>query len=310
MLCPNCKIQMVKTETKTNVKHECEKCHYDFSAKKSIADIMRSDIIDTLKSSADSGHEESESKLRFFMENNFWNYSAYNSWMLFFQMKNPYELVNSIKRWKEIGREVIKNSKSYVVLAPRFIKQKDESGNIVKDENGKSKNKGIYFKTVNVYPYDSTEGNDLPEFSLKSLNLSDKMVESYINTIISKFELPIEFSAIDLNVGGYVNAEKIVLNSVRTRENNLYTLLHEIGHYYSGHVNNHETTTQKKEIQAELTAFLIGLSIGMPKGSFEYLNAWTGNDFDVIDTNDINIALKNADKIKKLIQNVKTIEEE
>lgn len=311
MKCPNNHGEMRKEETKTNVKHICDVCHYDFSSKKSVSEIMRSDIIESLKNSVDTGHEESLNKLRFFMENNFWNYSAYNSWMLFFQMSNPYELVNSKKRWMDLGREVKANSKSYVVLAPRFSKVRDENGNIVKDENGKAKTKGIYFKAVNVYPLDSTEGKDLPEFSLKTLDLNSDMIESYLNTIISKFELPIKFMPIDVNIGGYVNSENVVLNSLRSKENNLYTLLHEIGHYYSGHTNSENTTDkQHREVQAELTAFLIGLSIGIPKGSFEYLQAWTGNDFDIITTDDVNIALKSADKIKKLIKNVKGIEEE
>jgi hypothetical protein len=91
----------------------------------------------------------------------------------------------------------------------------------------------------------------------------------------------------------------------------LYTLLHEIGHFYSGHTNPaNEVDRQHREIQAELSAFLVGLSIGIPKGSFEYIKAWTGNDFDIITVEDVNIALKSADKIKKLIKTVKAIEEE
>ena len=311
MKCPNGHGEMRKEESKTHVKHICDICRYDFSSKKSIADIMRQDIIDSLKSSIDDSHDEALSELRFFMENNFWNYSAYNTWMLFFQMTNPYELVNSKKRWQAIGREVQPNSKSYVVLAPRFSKVRDENGNLVKDENGKAKNKGIYFKAVNVYPLDSTSGNDLPEFSLKTLELSQDMVQTYINTIIKKFELPVLFRAIDLEVGGYVNQENVVLNSVRSADNNLYTLLHEIGHFYSGHTDPaNEVDKQHMEIQAELSAFLVGLSIGIPKGSFEYIKAWIGNDFNIITVEDVNIALKSADRIKKLIKTVKAIEEE
>ena len=312
MNCPNCKIELVKRETETHNHHECSVCHYSMADKKYIAigkpkteksnnfAIQTSDIKNLLIKMADDDFSNKFSILMQGTMKHFHQYSLRNMFWIIWQsiiQNREVSLVNSATRWKELKRTIKKEeiNKSLFILRPNIKKWV---------ENGEKKERLIGFVNASVYDYQQTEGEEIV-IDNKAMIIDNP--ESVYNTLVNKLEKkgftvtvkPVE----SLSKGGSIDKEKnITLSSFRTVSNHICTLLHEYSHFLCGHLEekyDYFTNRQTAEIEAELSAFVFGMSIGLVKGSYEYISNWVEGDFNLITDDIVKKALKTAQAMQK-----------
>lgn len=103
----------------------------------------------------------------------FHKYSFYNSILIALQRPDATQVMGK-KQWaKNFERTLIEDDDQPIhILAPQITYEKDNKGNIIKDDKGKNVIRFIWYKTVQVYDVAQTEGEDLPEapeeFAIKS----------------------------------------------------------------------------------------------------------------------------------------------
>ena len=310
MNCPNNHGLMSVRETETHIYHECSVCSYSMSDKKYIPigkpkteknnnfAIQTSDIKSLLIKMADDDFSNKFSILMQGTMKHFHQYSLRNMFWIIWQsiiQNREVSLVNSATRWKELKRTIKKDEKPLFILRPNIKKWV---------ENGEKKERLIGFVNASVYDYQQTEGEEII-IDNKAMIIDNP--EEVYNTLVSKLEskgFKISVKPVDsLTLGGNIDKEKnIILSSFRSVSNHICTLLHEYSHFLCGHLEekfDYFTNRQTAEIEAELSAFIFGMSIGLVKGSYEYISNWVEGDFNLLTDDIVKKALKTAQAMQK-----------
>lgn len=207
--------------------------------------------------------------------------------------------VAGMKQWNAMGRHVIEGSKAIMVFAPIMgVRKTEEADNVT----GEIKDKEIRylkgFRSVYVFDVSQTEGADLPENDLcHDFGSDSDKLERFIRIFGNKYSVKQEPLKADL--GGYLTKDNaIVLNASKSEEQRLKTLIHEVAHGELGHFEDKEKTRAQKELEAEITGFIVARYFGVDSSeySFGYLVGWSGADISKI-----RIALNEAYRISNSI---------
>ena len=313
MNCPNNHGVMSIRETESHIYHECSVCQYSMSDKKYVAigkpktenmlHVQTGNIKELLLKMQD---EEFANRFSMLMQNtmkHFHQYSIRNMFWIMWQLLSSgreASLINSATRWKILGRKVKAEEvdKGLLILRPQ------PKGYKYIDSNGVEQVKSwTSFVSAKVYDYQQTEGK---EIVMDNKSIMVENPEQVYNSIVSKLEskgFTVTVKPVDsLTKGGGIDkTKKITLSSFRSVSNHICTLLHEYAHFICGHLEekfDYSENREQAEIEAELSAFIFGMSIGAMKGSYEYIANWTEGDFDKINDKIVSVALKTANTMK------------
>jgi len=234
--------------------------------------------------------------------NRFHNYSLYNRILIFIQRRDASQ-VAGFKTWQNFGRRVKKGETGIAIFAPKIRKIASED----EDDNNRVL---TGFIIVHVFDYDQTCAIDPDKEEIK-IPSSGKLVVQNPEIVYEKLKrisensgLKVIETTMEFSKAGSTNGKVIMINRLTESETKCSTILHELSHVLLAHSSERiETPRYLKEVEAELTAFLAGLSIGLPKGNFEYVKSWLNDR--VIPDDSIDQAIKTSDKIISLINNVK-----
>jgi hypothetical protein len=232
----------------------------------------------------------------------FHNYSLYNRILIFIQRRHSSQ-VAGFKTWQNFGRRVKKGETGIAIFAPKIRK-------VVSEDEDDSDRILTGFIIVHVFDYDQTcaidsgkEEIQIPS-SGKLIVQNPEIVYEKLKRISEDSGLKIIETTMEFSKAGSTNGKVIKINRLTEAETKCSTILHELSHVLLQHSGERiETARYLKEVEAELTAFLAGLSIGLPKGNFEYVKSWLNDR--VIPDDSIDQAIKTSDKIISLINNVK-----
>ena len=246
----------------------------------------------------------------------FYQYSPRNNALI----KDSFEgalAVKGFKQWKEEGFSVRKGEKAIEILIPSIAKYyKDKEGKLVPvsaaDPLTKERiqNKEIpVMKQVSGFTkghvFDITQTNaeekDYPayypnrreEYGFRGDNLLafNRAVEMYAREHVES----LTFQPIPSVAKGYyeLGAHCIVMNSRLSESEKAKTLIHELAHAKMHGENSpyRDTTIREKEMQAEMTAYVVSKSFGLDPAdeSIRYVANWTGK-FAEIDDIEKNLA--------------------
>jgi len=201
----------------------------------------------------------------------FWKYSYHNQMLIMHQMPEATR-VAGFRKWRQMGRHVLKGSKAIRILAPRFKKvmEIDDGGALVEKEEV------VYFVPVPVFDQSQTEGVPLPDVTITVEGDSNRgILESLIAFCESK-KIKVNFKNLRINgLYGYSKGGQIAVTSTESVNTQVNTLIHEIAHelLHKGSI----LSTQRKEIQAEGVAYVVGQHFGMVTKSFNYLAIYHAN---------------------------------
>ncbi|CZR09821.1 protein of unknown function [Trichococcus flocculiformis] len=246
----------------------------------------------------------------------FYQYSPRNNALI----KESFEgalAVKGFKQWKEEGFSVRKGEKAIEILIPSISKYyKDKEGKLVPVSEADSLTKErIQNKEIPVtkqvsgftkgHVFDITQTNaeekDYPayypnrreEYGFRgdSLLAFNRAVEVYTREHVES----LTFQPIPSVAKGYyeLGAHRIVLNSRLNESEKAKTLIHELAHAKMHGENSpyRDTTIREKEMQAEMTAYVVSKSFGLDPddASIRYVANWTGK-FTEIENIEKNLA--------------------
>jgi len=204
------------------------------------------------------------------------NYSFNNIMLIRAQMKSA-NYVASFKRWKELGRHVLKGQSSIKIMAPRFKKEENKI-------TGQSESKLCGFMAVPVFDVSQTDGEPLPidKADLTLPGESDEAIRIFAWTKLLAEEDDCRISIAHANgARGYYsrNTHEIVIDSSLSVNHAAKTAVHELVHSRVHRINNDETSSEL-ECVAEGTAFIICSYFGLDTSdySFEYVRGWSEDD--------------------------------
>ena len=207
----------------------------------------------------------------------FRNRSPFNNALVFAQNPECYYWATA-KEWEKFGRYVKKEAKPMVVLQP-------------------------FSPIMFVYDYKDTEGKEITDEKMlywfaenERLHFDRKIIDRTIKYLEEKEGIRViflekaELTARHINLDtalGYVSSNKeIVLHPRYLEESHqieLYAVLvHEIAHYYLEHLKDRKYLNRNiKEIEAELTSWIVFTLFGIEKRSEEYLVFWMMRNDDL-----------------------------
>lgn len=208
-------------------------------------------------------------------------YSARN--LVLIHMQAPHaSMIAGYKRWKALGRQVVKGARAIKILAPVTRKETDE-------ETGEQVRRVVGFRDANVFDVSSTvamDGADGPALLTVGELTGDedgaRRLYELLAGICADEELPIiEKDLEDGNYGSYEREAKYIVLSSRLSElDRASTLCHELVHHLlhplrDGDEHSHAT----RETEAEGAAFAIcdAYGIDTSRFSFPYIVSHAGN---------------------------------
>lgn len=217
------------------------------------------------------------------MQAKFWNYSFANT-ILIMAQKPDSTIVNSYKRWQELGRQVERGETGIKILFPiKRVVEDEQAGDPVLRLAG--------FGIGNVFDVSQTSGEELPE-PPDAVEIDDSDEKSRdVNLRLSRFlideGLLLESKEFPGNARGFWNPTKRQI--VMRREGNIdplsvgktKTLAHEAAHYLADHRGN--LSRDDAETVAEGSAYVTMEDFGIDTGdySFTYVASWS-KDMEVV----------------------------
>ena len=224
----------------------------------------------------------------------FHNYSFGNQILI--MMQNPDATrVAGFNTWKDLGRSVRKGEKGIAILAPvmppratcpecgaRISKGSrycPQCGHEVGVEEAAAP---VFFKAVSVFDIGQTEGEPLPEFDVPVLTGgANEELFSGVTVLAKSQGLDVDFESkpgLDPALKGFYSGKTIWVRPEEDRAQQLKTLLHELGHYFSEGV--FRIPRSDAETIAESAAYVVGAHYGFDTGvrSFPYVALWAQDE--------------------------------
>jgi len=261
---------------------------YSFSIEPETKERKIDDVLRRLKSGVDS-IQESENFREFLLTmSKFHDYSIGNLILIMLQKPDAIR-VAGFTTWKDLDRYVRKGEKGIAILAPCMPPKQTK---VVEPEDEENESLGeirpIYFKVVHVFDISQTEGQELPEVEVPAL--TGEADEGFFEGTLSVARaqgIEVSFESRpyqDPAIKGMYSGKTIWVKPEESRAQQLKTLLHEMGHYYSEGV--FRMPRRNAETIAESVAFTVGAHFGFDTGtrSFPYVALWA-QDKKVLEQN-------------------------
>lgn len=206
---------------------------------------------------------------------------SFNNQMLILCQRPDATLVNSYKRWGEIGRQVRKGERSIGILAPSTYREKDET-------TGEEKTRVRGFRVVSVFDIAQTDGDPVPEEPLPVLleGEAPRGLWDALTTVAEARGYTVDRGDCR-GANGYTDP---AAHMIRVRDDvsdaqAVKTLAHECGHVILDHVSDLDAYQMHRgiaEVEAESVAWLVAQMHGLPTDDYTlpYVAGWAGGTAD------------------------------
>ncbi|HII15691.1 MAG TPA: ImmA/IrrE family metallo-endopeptidase [Nanoarchaeota archaeon] len=235
--------------------------------------MLLQEVEQALKQLASETEEAKKSDLfKNYLEimSNFWDYSPYNQLLIYLQMPNASRVAGFYK-WKQLGRNITKGSKAIRILAPAKSKK-------IKDD--KKEETVTYFRPVSIFDISQTEGKPLPDVDIEVKGETDSLLQKLLE-FCQKQGFKVRFEDLRDDLHGFALNGTITINSDKSNNTQINTLLHEIAHALLH--KNSSLSKEQKEIQAEAIAYVAARHFGLETKSFNYLALYDANEKKIMD---------------------------
>lgn len=220
-----------------------------------------------------------------FGRNNLRKYS-FNNALLIWAQKRDATLVHGRVQWSKEGVSLNEDAHPLTILAPQFVNQKDENGNVMYGKDGKPLKRIAFFRAVKVYDVTDT---DAPK--VEAVDPMRKVEGDELNVHIPALEgmarelgVVVRFREDTGSADGWYDAKnsEIVINRNLTGNGIVRTLIHELCHAY-GNVNYTDYSREEAEVLVEsATVMALGmLDFDIRETSVPYIVAW-GGDLEIL----------------------------
>jgi antirestriction protein ArdC len=203
----------------------------------------------------------------------FHRYSLHNVMLIASQKPNA-SYVAGFRTWHELGRFVKKGEKGILILAP-IVRRKPQNH----EENRENVSTSIAgFRAAYVFDVSQTDGNELPHIGAVRGDAQEHAER--LRSFASAQGIAVEYSDAIAPARGVSSGGKITLLPGQSSAEEFSTLAHELAHELLHRGERRSgTTRQIRETEAEATAFVVCLAVGLDTGSAaaDYIHLWNGD---------------------------------
>ena len=199
----------------------------------------------------------------------FHDYSLFNTLYVGYQQMKRFGEITPIKgfrAWNDFNRKIKKGEKALGVLFPMFgyFPEKDENGEVVKDEKGKAKmvkyirgfeEKHVHFAYSQTEILDKTKDEKQVESDLKGFDweLACKKLDIEV----------VPYNSIDGNCQGWCKGGRKVIAINPVAAHPVKTAVHEMAHAILHTTEKGQMIPRElKEVQAECTSYIVMTMLG------------------------------------------------
>ena len=252
-------------------------------------------VLRELKGGVDTIQQSDNFRLFLATMAKFHDYSIGNQILIMLQMEEATK-VAGYNTWKDLGRQVMKGEKGIAIMAPimpprtgcpqcgakipKGSRYCPQCGREIGAEEGAEA--PVFFKAVSVFDISQTEGEPLPEFDVPALTgeANERLFSAVLNLTADQ-GLEVSFEpkpGLDPALKGFYSGTTIWVRPEEDRAQQLKTLLHETGHYFSEGV--FRLPRSDAETIAESAAYVVGAHYGFDSGtrSFPYVALWAKDE--------------------------------
>lgn len=202
---------------------------------------------------------------------NFHKYSFRNQ-ILIWSQNDKATRVAGFHSWKKLGRSIMSGSHSIKIIAPCPYTVKDKDG--IEEEH-------INFRAVSVFNVSQTHGKELDTIcDVRGSSESDTLDDAVRYAELSGSK--VDFAKTGLADGWVDKMRDITICDNMPPNKQLITLFHELAHLKLGHLERKDDT-QRKEIEAEVCAYVVSKHFGIDAKSEEYLLTYKAEDEQIMD---------------------------
>ena len=184
--------------------------------------------------------------------------------------------------WKDLGRQVKKEEKGIMILAPIVVKRKEADqtrpspNDMGAKKNDESRVAG--FRTAFVFDVSQTEGKELPQFAKTTGDPKD--FADKLKTLVEKQGIQLEYDRSIAPAYGVSSGGKIRLLPGMDPAEEFSVLVHELAHELL-HQNKDQGRLPKtmRETQAEAVAYVVSRGVGLETNSAaaDYIKLYNGD---------------------------------
>lgn len=255
---------------------------------KQLADTLKQEVSEYRKSDLFKNYLDFLSKT--------YNYSSRNVRFLLKQ-KRDIGVVASFTKWKALGYNIKKGSKSYKVFMP-IIAKKYADGKPVLDDNGEHIKAVVGYKLGSVFEDSQlVEYDKLPK-QIKYLEQDIDNEKKLFLALAKVSNVPVELKPLEHDGAYSPTNESITINAKLHGSDLIHTLIHEVTHARIHHDSNARFGDDKyklQELEAETTAYIVAKKYDIDTSDYTlgYLNSW---GLDKVDEKQLTEVLENIQK--------------
>lgn len=208
----------------------------------------------------------------------FWQYSTHNRILIYCQRPDASQVAGS-KTWEGLERKLIRGSKPIVILRPMFktVEEDVPLGNTGKIQTERRQEMCGY-TTCHVYAYEDTKGSNVVIPAKRTVTGEDpKALFELVRKAGTVLGYRVDTHAMEFSKeSARIVPNRILVNKELEPGGQATAAISEMARYILKHEEKKTLTDAQKNVEAELTAMLVCLTMGYnPKGSIDLIRSWT-----------------------------------
>lgn len=256
--------------------------------------------LDALAKAVDAVRASETFKAYLDVQARFHRYSWHNSPLILSQRPDATR-VAGYRTWQSLGRQVRKGEHGITIFAPCPFKREVERDNGETDER-----EGIYFRAVHVFDVGQTDGKDLPDIDVPTVDVAADRLLADLQHVANKRGIAVSFQSIESGAFGVSKGGSIEVDHRHATGQQAKTLAHELAHEALHKTDRPAGLTRNvAELEAESVAYVVcrHFHLETEVRSSRYIALWDG------DSQALRASLERISKTaRNLIDDVESLE--
>ncbi len=231
------------------------------------------DSLDTLAKAIDAVRASDTFRQYLDVQARFHKYSWHNTMLIAMQQPEATR-VAGYRTWQKLKRQVRKGERGIMIFAPCPFKREVERGNGETDTVD-----GIYFRVVHVFDVSQTDGPDLPDVDVPTIDtVADELLSDLVRVATDR-SISVNFAELSGGLFGVSKGGTVDVDNHHATGQQAKTLAHELAHEALHKTDRTGLTRSMAELEAESVAYVVCTHFGLDVEvrASRYIALWDGD---------------------------------
>ncbi len=253
----------------------CGKLNWNGPAKDKATELRQriDGSVETLATAVDAVRASEAFRHYLAVQARFHRYSWHNSLLMAVQRPEATR-VAGYKTWQSLGRQVNKGEHGIMIFAPCPWKREVE-----RDHGDTETEQGIYFRAVHVFDVAQTDGKDLPDVDVPTIDTAADDLLANLRRVADQRGIAVNFARLSGGLFGVSKGGTIDVDNGHPTGQQAKTLAHELAHEALHKTDRTGLTRSIAELEAESVAYVVCTHFGLDVEvrASRYIALWDGN---------------------------------